>query len=221
MIRALVLSAVDLSSDLGGTVLFRRNVERVQAGGIEEARRLASESRPDVVVVDAALPGAPGLVAGLRQDPVTRGTAIVVLGRSDFGLDHLELLEAGANTILPMPPAHDWDDRLMRLIHVPARKATRIPVSLSVAGGLRDGLPFAGRALNLSVHGLLLECRAAIAVGDDLRFSLDLPGGHGTVAGTGTVVRMADAQHFGVELTHVEGDGRVRMKRFVDSGGPS
>lgn len=221
MIRAVVLSAADLAPDLGGTVLFRRNVERVQASGFEDARRLADESRPDVVVVDSALPGAAGLVAGLRQDPLTRGTAIVVLGRSEFGFDHLELLEAGANTILPMPPGHDWDDRLMRLIHVPARKATRIPVSLSVQGGLRDGLPFTGRALNLSVHGLLLECRTAIEVGDDLRFSLDLPGGHGTVKGTGTVVRMASVHHFGVELTHVEGDGRVRMKRFVDSEGPS
>lgn len=221
MIRAVVVSQGDLEPELGGTVLFRRNVERVQATGLEEARRLAEESRPDVLVVDASLPGAAALVAALRQDPLTRAIAIVVLGRTDFDYDHLELLEAGANTILPLPPEPDWDDRLMRLIHVPARKATRIPVNLRVEGGRRGGLAFGGRALNLSVHGLLLECRQALDVGDDLVFSLEVPGGHGLVQGSGTVVRMASAQHFGVELTHVEGDGRVRIKRFVDSGGPA
>ena len=58
-------------------------------------------------------------------------------------------------------------------------------------------------------------------MGEDLRFSFEMPGGHGGVRGTGTVVRAASARHFGVELTHVEGDGRVRIKRYVESGGPT
>ena len=37
--------------------------------------------------------------------------------------------------------------------------------------------------------------------------------------GTGTVVRQADGSNqFGIELTHVQGDGRVRIKSFVESG---
>jgi hypothetical protein len=57
-------------------------------------------------------------------------------------------------------------------------------------------------------------------VGEDLRFWFDMPAGHGTVQGEGTVVRQTPPSHFGVELTHVEGDGRVRIKRYVESGGP-
>jgi CheY-like chemotaxis protein len=220
VIRAVLVAPSDLVRELGGTVLFRSNVERVRAAGAEEVRRLADEGRLDVVVVDTATPGAAALVAALRQDPLTRPTAIVALGRSEFGFDHLELLQAGANAILPLPPGHDWDDRLMRLIHVPVRKATRLPVDLAIEGGLRSGLSFTGRVVNLSVHGLLLECRHALQVGEDLRLDFELPGGHGLVRGTGTVVRMASANRFGVELTHVEGDGRVRIKRYVESGGP-
>ena len=85
-----------------------------------------------------AMPGAAAIVAALRQDPITRPTAIVALGRSEFGFDHLDLLEAGANAILPLPPGHDWDDRLMRLIHVPVRRATRFPVDMALEGGLRE-----------------------------------------------------------------------------------
>ncbi len=219
MIRAVFVSASELALELGGTVLFRHNVERLRVSRLEEIRRIADEGQLDVVVVDSALPGAAGVVAALRQDPVTRACAIVALGRSEFGFGHLDLLEAGANAILPLPPDHDWDDRLVRLIHVPTRKATRFPVDMAFEGGLQSGLSFAGRALNLSVHGLLLECGHPLQVGEDLRFSFAMPA-EGEVSGTGTVVRAAAEDRFGVELTHVEGDGRVRIKRYVESSGP-
>jgi CheY-like chemotaxis protein len=218
VIRAVVVAASDLAAELGGTVLFRRNVERLRASSAEDVRRVADEGRLDVVVVDTAMPGAAGIVAAVRQDPFTRSTAIVALGRSEFGFDHLDLLDAGANAILPLPPGHDWDDRLMRLIHVPVRKATRFPVDIAIDGGLESGLTFTGRALNLSVHGLLLECLHRLQVGEDLRLSFEMPGVPGAVRGTGTVVRAASEHEFGVELTHVEGDGRVRIKRYVESG---
>jgi CheY-like chemotaxis protein len=217
MIRAVVLSPSSLASELGGTVLFRQNVERVQAAGVEEVRALADATRVDVIVIDAALPGAAALVSALRQDPLTRATAIVALGRSEFGFDHLELLQAGANAILPLPPAQDWDDRLMRLMHVPVRKTTRFPVNLSLHGGLRDGVSFAARVVNLSVHGLLLECRHPLRVGEDVRLAFDMPLGHGVVEADGTVVRQAHSDRFGIELTRVAGDGRVRIKRYVEA----
>ena len=220
MIRAVVVSASDLAAELGGTVLFRANVERLRASGAEGVRKAADAGRLDVVVVDSAMPRAAAIVAALRQDPITRPTAIVALGRSEFGFDHLDLLEAGANAILPLPPGHDWDDRLMRLIHVPVRRATRFAVDMALEGGLRNGTTFSGRALNLSVHGLLLECRQPLQVGEDLRFSFEIPGVQGGVRGTATVVRAVSGLLFGVELTHVEEDGRVRIKRYVESGGP-
>jgi CheY-like chemotaxis protein len=220
LIRAVLVAVSDLARELGGTVLFRSNVERVPAQGVMEVRRAADEGRLDIVVVDSALPGAASVVTALRQDPLTRATAIVALGRSEFGFAHLDLLEAGANAILPLPPGQDWDDRLMRLIHVPARKAARFPVDIAIEGGLRSGQAFSGRALNLSVNGLLLECRHPLEVGEDLRFSFEIPGEATGVRGTGTVVRAASPQQFGVELTHVEGDGRLRIKRYVESGGP-
>ena len=170
-----------------------------------------------MVVIDSALPGASAVVAALRQDPTTRATAIVALGRSEFGFEHLALLESGANAILPLPPGQDWDDRLMRLIHVPVRKTSRFPVNLSLQGGLRDGASFAARVVNLSVHGLLLECRHPLKVGEDVRLLFEMPRGHGPVEARGTVVRQSLADRFGVELTQVEGDGRVRIKRYVEA----
>lgn len=219
MIRAVIVSASDLAAELGHTILFRRNVERLQASRTEDVLRIADAGRLALVVVDSALPGAAGVVEALRQDPLTRKTAIVALGRSEFGCGHLDLLEAGANAVVPMPPDRDWDDRLTRLMHVPARKAARFPVDVTIEGGLSGGLSFTGRVVNVSVHGLLLECPHPLPVGEDLSFSFVMPG-LGGVRGTGTVVRVAGEDRFGVELTHVEGDGRAQIKRYVESGIP-
>ena len=218
MIRAAIAATSDLARELGNTVLFRSNVERIRVSAAEDVRRLADEGRLDVVVVDSALPGAAGFVASLRQDPATRSTAIVALGRWELGFDQLGLLEVGANAILPLPPGRDWDDRLVRLMHVPVRRATRFPVDLAIEGGLKSGLTFTARALNLSVHGLLLQSPQPLDVGEDLRFSFLMPGVNAVICGTGTVIRAAGSDRFGVELTHVDGDGRVRIKRFVESG---
>ncbi len=217
MIRAAIAAPSDLSRELGDTVLFRANVERTRVSRAEDVRRLADEGHLDVVVVDSSFPGATALVASLRQDPVTRSTAIVALGRWELGFDQLGLLEAGANAILPLPPGRDWDDRLMRLVHVPVRRATRFPVDMAIEGGLKSGLTFTGRALNLSVHGLLLESPQPLEVGEDLRFSFLMPGVSAVICGTGTVIRAVGGDRFGVELTHVDGDGRVRIKRYVES----
>jgi len=217
VIRVALVSDADLAPELAGTVLFRQNVERVRASRLEEVQSVADAGQLDVVVVDSALANAAGLVAALRQDPVTRATAVVVLGRTEFGFDHLDLLEAGANAILPLPPGRDWDDRLVRLIHVPVRRAARFPVDMAIEGGLNSGLTFTARALNLSVHGLLLESPHPLDVGEDLRFSFLMPGVNAVICGTGTVIRAAGTDRFGVELTHVDGDGRVRIKRYVES----
>ena len=58
-------------------------------------------------------------------------------------------------------------------------------------------------------------------MGEDLRFSFEMPGEQAGVNGDGhRGPGGLRAHHFGVELTHVEGDGRVRIKRYVESGGP-
>ncbi len=215
--RAVLLATADLRPELHGTVLWRDNVERLEASGAAEAKRLAAGGRVDVIVVDSALPGAAAHVAALRQDPLTRSTAIVVLGRSEFGADHLDLIEAGANAILPLRAAGTWDDRLVRLVRVPLRASTRLAVEVAVEGGVRGGLRFSGRALNLSVNGVLLECRQPLEVGDDLRLGFELPG-LGAVSATGTVVRVRPPHHYGVEITSATGEGRQRIKRYVESG---
>lgn len=217
MIHAVIVSHNELEEQLRGTLLGRQNVVCNQAADLDAVKRATLEGRVDIVLLDAALPGAPAMAAALREEPLTRGLSIAGLGQPAFGLVLVELLEAGVNAVLPLPPDAKWDDRLMRLVHVPARKVSRFPVAFAVGLGRGQGEPFSGRALNLSVHGLLLETSFPLGVGDDLRVAFDLPGLPGAIRGTGTVVRLEPPRRVGLELTSVEGDGRVRIKRHVES----
>ena len=217
MIHAIIVSAGALEEQLRETLLFRHNVARIRATGFDEVKRAVESGHVDIVLLDASLPDAPRVAAALRREPLTRGLSIAGLGPSDFGLVLVQLIESGVNAVLPLPPGADWDDRLMRLVHIPARKVGRFPVSFAVGVGRARAEPFEGRALNLSVHGLLLQSSFPLEIGEDLRLAFQLPNSGERIRGTGTVVRMARPEGVGVELTSVEGDGRVKIKRFVES----
>ncbi|HSB62080.1 MAG TPA: PilZ domain-containing protein [Vicinamibacteria bacterium] len=216
---ALILSRDALEGELGQTVLWGRNMERRLARTLDEARLQVADRRPDIIVVDHRFPEAPAAVAQLRQDGRTRAVSIVALARGDFDASEIELIQAGVNAILRLPPDLDWDDRLIRLIHVPLRRSVRLSVRLVTEdSGEAAAQVVPVVALNLSVNGMLVESERAFRIGEDVQFAFRLPGSPQVVIGSGTVVRQSDGRHFGIELTHVQGDGRVRIKRFVESG---
>jgi CheY-like chemotaxis protein len=175
--------------------------------------------RPDVIVVDGRMPDAVSFVVGLRHQPETRTVSIVAIGSDDLGGSDLDLLQSGANAILHLPSNPEWDDRLYRLIHVPVRRSTRFGVHLQVDAGFGpEGGTLPGQVLNLSVNGMLVSVDRLLRVGDDLHFAFQLPQGSGFVEGMGTVTRLAGARQYGLELTHVKGDGRQRIRAFVEGG---
>src|SRR5262245_52141462 len=214
MAAALICSQVDLQPELDRTLLWRTGIERHVATRLEEARMMAVAARPDIVIVDRDLPRADRLVAGLREDPTTRRLSIVILARGDLDPSEVELLEAGANAILRLPPGPDWDERLVRLIDVPARREARLPVEFGVeAGGIPIGERFPAQAMNLSRHGILIETAALLRVGDELGMEFPLEGA--SVVAQGRVVRSGGPRLFGVQFAPLPPGAAERIERFV------
>jgi CheY-like chemotaxis protein len=217
MVSALICTHAELEGELGHTMLWRHDVDRHFASRLEEAQMMALAARPSIVVVDRDLPWAGRLVAALRQDASTRALSIVVVARGDFDPGEVELLESGANAILRIPFDEDSDQRLERLVSVPVRKEARFSVSFRVdTYAVGAGGPEPGLALNLSLHGMLMQTSAALRVGEQVELEFTLGEDPSPVRLRGRAVRQAGGSHYGIEFTDVEPDLAARLRRFLD-----
>jgi DNA-binding response OmpR family regulator len=193
-------------------MLWREGLQRHEATRVEDALTTAAAARPQLIVIDRRLPRAQELITAIRKNAAVRSCSIVVLARGDFETAEIDLLEAGANAILRFPPGPEWDERLDRLLKVPARREARVAVQFGVEA--THGEESAnGNALNLSMHGMLLQTTAALSVGDSVTFSFRLPGAF--VDGRGTIVRQAGANQYGIFFDALERDGREQIERYV------
>jgi hypothetical protein len=214
MTLALICTEVDLDEVLAETMLWRDSVERRYARAFEEAAESASNLQPGLVLIDRDVSWAERLVRNLRQDLQTRRLSIAVLARGDFDPSEVDLLEAGANAILRLPPGPGWDDRVTRLIQVPTRREARFPVFFEIEAqhGVRSS---AATAVNLSERGMLIECSFPLRVGDDIDFRFRLPDSTEQVVGTAQVVRVGPRGRYGVEFYGLEGSGSELVRLFV------
>jgi CheY-like chemotaxis protein len=216
MAVALICSQEDLQPELGQTVLWRTGIERHLVRRFEDARMMAVAAKPALVVVDRDLPKADQLIASLREDPSTRRVSIAIVARGDLDPAEVALLEAGANAILRLPPGPDWDDRLVRLLDVPARREARLPVEFGVDAlgtGLGERIP--AQAVNLSRSGILIETSAELGVGDELELEFSLEGE--ALLTHGRVVRRGAPRTFGVQFAALPEYAAMRIERFVGS----
>jgi CheY-like chemotaxis protein len=216
MTTLLLCSESPLEPALAGSALLRDGLLRVHASRLEEAHMMAIAAHPGLVLVDAELPCGLELVAALRQDPTTRPLSIAVLVRRAFETRDVAFLDAGANAVLPLPPARDFDLRLGRLLGVPLRREARLPVRLSVDSLRNDAVQDArALTLNLSESGMFLEASAPLRVGDEIAFALRLGRRGAAVGGSGRVVRQPQGTRYGVEFRALAGEGRQRIGQFI------
>jgi two-component system cell cycle sensor histidine kinase/response regulator CckA len=217
-----VISPVDLSSDLGLTVLWRSDVQRVMVSTLEAAIDVARVRPPTMFVVGGMDPAAAtACLRRLRENPATRTSALAALCTLE-NLDQEDALRtAGANVVLLTPVDPEvWDGRLDRLLRVPRRRSTRIPVRLTVwSRRSADPEPLEGVMLNVSANGMLLETAEPLPVGARFDLSFRLPRDGSDVQAIGRTVREVSetsTPRSGVEFVVLRGDGRDRIAAYVE-----
>ena len=224
--RIAIVSAVDLSPELGDTVLWRAGIERVFCASAHTALDSITSVGPRMVVVDAADTGAAcDLIRRLRSAELTRSISIAALSRSTSLVDEAVLRGAGANLVLSghVDP-YLWDARLEELLSVPKRRELRVPVLFELWSRFESS-PNAvgGWALNVSMNGALIETDELLDVGSKLDLSFELPGEPSSLKALGQVVREGqnpDGRHrAGIEFLVLRGDARARLAAFI--GEPS
>jgi len=228
--RILIVGPGDLDAELGRTILWRGEIERVHAPDLDAGYEAARSVQPSLLIVDAGShEEALAFVRRMRLDPVVRSTGIAVFLKSPTAREEDLLRLAGANIVLSgeVDPIL-WDRRLEEILNVPYRRDARIPVRFKVWSRVETAPdPIEAVALNISVHGMLMETPLNLEVGMKLDLRFELPDQAGEIGVVGEVVRRAGVvegrPRSGVRFLVRREDARERIQAFVDSneGGES
>jgi CheY-like chemotaxis protein len=212
MLRALIVSKQDLKPELAGTIIGRQGIEVYRVEKITDARLVGSSLGVQVILVDREFPDSAAFIQKLRKETATRDRSIAVLSRRAVQFTDKELLAAGANAILRLPPDATWDDRFSKLLTVPVRQQARMPVHIKLPAALASEAV----VLNLSPGGMLIATHEPLKVGDEFKFRLPLPLGE-VVIGRARVARDARPTGFGIEFLELESDGKEQVHDFLRS----
>jgi len=216
MAVVLICSNRSLDRDLQDTLLFRSGMEREQASTAQEALTRLAKGGVQVFCVHREVRGVENLVRAIRKSTALKKMSIVVFSEDDFDPSEVEVLEAGANAILRLPPADDFDERLGRLISVPARRDVRIPVRLQVAGGSGFGSTVPVLAQNLSATGVLIESNHPLNMGDEISVALRFEESGQLFSATAHITRTAGPNRYGARFTAIT-KGEDALREFLAS----
>lgn len=223
----LVVSRDDLRPQLAKTVLGKSNVDFLLARDPEAAWQTARDHRIRLAIL--ALPDhaqSEALVRRLRGDEATRGAGVLVGLPRATPVEEEAVRRAGASMVLvgPIEPFL-WNEPLERLLNVASRRAATIPVRFWVWYRLsEEEAPVRCLALNVSVHGMLLETDAALEVESDARLEVEfvLPGRDFPLRCLARVARDAGSEgsrhRLGIEFVGLSAEARERIAAFVEAG---
>jgi uncharacterized protein (TIGR02266 family) len=190
--RILLVDDVRRLIDLMRHYLKRTSCRVLTARNAAEALRTCHTERPDVVFLDASMPGMDGLDAcrAMKTDPALRAIPVVMVTlreRKD------ECLQAGCDDVLAKPVSQeDFLAKVRRFVALRERAESRIPVSLRVEFRAPGGT-YTAYTKDLSPHGLFLKTSRPFSRGTRLEMTIHLPRGRPAMTLKGEVRRVVES----------------------------
>ena len=103
--RILIVEDNPLNMELTAGLLERAGYETLEAFDAESGVRLARERRPELILMDVALPGMDGIEAArvLKDDPDTGSIPIIALTANGINTDEKAAYDAGCEGYITKP----------------------------------------------------------------------------------------------------------------------
>lgn len=147
--------------------------------------------------------------------------ASVILVLNERGVDLPESWIAGINDVIFWPAARrELLATVRRQLAVPRRREASTLARVRAAGVAQAPADL-GCAVNVSLHGLLLEVQREYGVGDALEIEFFLEDDPEPITASGVIRRATvDPERFrrayGVEFTRLDGEGRQRLAHYCE-----
>jgi len=191
-----------------------------QAEDPESLLGLEAGIAPDLVIFDLGFPpdGAVPVAQRLRARTYWRFVSMMLAVPSGTGSLE-ETLVAGINDVILAPfPAEELLDKARRLTVIPARRELNTLARVLDPKG--DGGVIAGKTLNVSSNGLLVESEVPLVIGRSVELQFFLPDDPEPVRASGRVVRRTtelDLPHpaFGIRFAEMPERDQARIEAFV------
>lgn len=219
MAIVVVCSGRSLSRDLGGTILFRDGITIEEHPTLAAAQTRLGAGGVALTIIDKELGGLEPFIKNLRKSVTLRSVSLAVLSRDDFDPAEVELLTAGANGILRLPPTEAFDQKVSQLVAIPPRREVRVPVQIQVEAIAGFGTTMPVVSVNLSPSGMLVESSYDLVIGDDISVSCRLRETSAAVfRATGKIVRRTARNQYGIRFTSIL-EGEEEMRTVVAATG--
>ena len=222
MTRILLVDDARLVLELERSFLKRSGCEILTAATGEEALATARTARPDLILLDADLPGLDGAAwcRAVKSDPALAATRVVLVTSP---LEEARSLEAGADGFVPKPVTRArLLETVRRFVPLAERDSDRYFVTLRV-DFTREGEEGVGYIRDLATNGLFLKTHDPLRPGDqvDLTFSLPTHGG-APIRVVGEVVRIVvddERAHqpagAGIRFREISARNRLEISRYL------
>ena len=206
--------------ELQKSYLKRTTCRVVAARTGPEALRLCEAEKPDLIFLDATMPGMDGIEVcrRLKGDPRFHALPIVLLATEDR---LAACRDSGCDAVLTRPVAHEvFLETVRRFVTLQERQTPRIPASLRVEFRVR-GREYAAFTKDISPEGLFLKTPRPFRIGTPVDLVVHLPGPV-DLALQGDVRRVIGPRPgshllpgIGIRFTDLAVATRVRIEEFI------
>ena len=217
MKKVLLVSPVDALGGKEREMLEREDIEVQSVRDGREALDYIKDSRPDIVVAELNMPDISGdqVCTAVKSAGIESYVILASSGKKS-DLKTCGRCNADAHIQTPIDP-EDLAKRLLSILRMPVRRATRVLVKVQVQGSIKQA-PFFSVSQNISVSGMMLETDQTLATGDLIECSFYLPESERLIASC-RVVRVVKAsgaaRQYGVEFASLDEKSRATINEFI------
>jgi CheY-like chemotaxis protein len=221
--KILLVDDAKVFLDLERTILTRMGAQLLTATNGAEALRLVTTEKPDIVLLDLALPDMPGdrICAQIKSNCSTANIPVVMVTGRASTQDIERCWRSGCDDFIAKPiPQNELIGKVARLLRFPIRQSLRVLVRIETLEGDSKRV-FFGKSSNISITGMLLEADEEFESGDRIQLHFFLPGQE-EICITGKVVRSeknaeASRHLYGVQFLQLDSAQRRAVEDFIVS----